>query len=285
MNILAKITEDMELRNFSESTIAHYLMACGQYLDFLGDRDIESTGEAELRAWALHLSRDRRLEPSSVNNYLAAAVFAYEVGMDRTVNRRQVPFMRIPKRVPAVFSREEISLIMAACVRPAQAAIVSLGYGSGLRVSEVCSLRISDVDSAQMRLFVESGKGAKDRWTLLSETALGHLREHYSANLAGAPRTPEGYLFPGSKNVGHICPETARAAPCSAMAAAGVEKGARTFHSLRASFATHLLEDGCDLMTIKELMGHASISSTTVYLHVANLTSSVRSPADAATAQ
>lgn len=285
MDILAKVTEDMELRNLSADSVEHYQMALRQYLDFLGGRDIESTGEEELRAWALHLSRERGRKPSTVNNYLAAAIFAYEVGMDRLVNRRQVPFMKLPKRMPAVFSRDEIAAVMGACARPAQAAVISLAYGSGLRVSEVCRLRVQDVDSDQMRLFVESGKGDKDRWTLLSEVALGHLREHYAANLAGAPRTPEGYLFPGTKNVGHICPETARAALYSAMAAAGVERGKRTFHSLRASFATHLLEDGTDLMTIKELMGHASISSTVVYLHVANLTSSVTSPADAAPAK
>ena len=279
-DILSKVRSDIVLRNYSDETMEAYLRICGKYLEFLGwPEDLGATGEREIRAFAAHLSGERALAPSSVNMYLAAVLFMYEVGLDRTINRRQVPFMKKAKTLPQIFTREEVTSMVTAATNPKHAAIVSLGYGSGLRVSEVCALRAADVDSKRMRLRVACGKGAKERWTLLSETSLALLRDYWRAV---RPSHPEGWLFLGPYGYTHISESAARDALARCMALAGVPKDGRTFHSLRHSFATHLLEDGTDLMTIKSLMGHASLSSTAVYLHVANLAAGVRSPMDSA---
>ena len=152
----------------------------------------------------------------------------------------------------------------------------ALAYGSGLRVSEICSLRVQDIDSVHMRVFVSSGKGAKDRYSILSKSCLDILREYWRKY---RPNHPDGYLFPGWKNIGCVTDGCINSALKKWLAVAKISKKV-SIHSLRHSFASHLLEDGADLFTIKELMGHSSISSTTVYLHLANVGGTVSSPMD-----
>ena len=279
--ILAKFREDLELRGFARNSRDHYEGVYGFYTSWLEGRgrDLEETDESDVRGYALHMIRERQYAPATVNNYLAAVVFLYEATLGRPLNHSQIPYMKIPKRLPKVFSREEVRAIMDATSNPSHAAIFSVAYGSGLRVSEAVSLRVSDIRSGEMRLLVAHGKGDKERYTVLARETLGLLREQYRANLAGQPRAG-GWVFPGLIPGEHVGPEAARNALKEALKRAGVDRGERTFHSLRASFATHMLEDGADLMTIKELMGHASISSTAVYLHVANLARRAASPLD-----
>ncbi len=163
-----------------------------------------------------------------------------------------MPYVRRPKKLAAVFSREEVAAVLASCDGVRQRAVISLGYGSGLRSEEVRSLRVRDVDSSSMRLLVEGGKGGKDRLTVLSEATLRLLRDYWRA---WRPSHPEGWLFLGARGTGRICPSTPNDMLGRAMRRAGVEKAVRSFHSLRHSFATHLLEGGCDLVTIQSLMG------------------------------
>lgn len=278
--ILAKVRDDIELRGYSERTLTAYLRNCANYLKWLGDAasDLGATSEADIAAYSLHLSRQRGLKPTTVNTYLAAVVFMYEVSLDRVLNSKQVPYMRIPKRLPRIYSRQEIALTMGATRDLKTLALVAVGYGSGLRVSEACSLRVRDIDSAQMRILVEDGKGAKERYTVLPEATLGILRRYWAAYRPDPD--PDAYLFPGPKGQGHIGVDDARRRLRQAQEAAGVDAGDRSYHALRASFATHLLEGGTDLMTIKTLMGHSSISSTAKYLYVAQLTGGVTSPLD-----
>ena len=275
--ILSKVLSDIELRNYSEATRDVYLRTCARYLDFLGDKPLEATDESDVRAFSRHLRCDCGLAPKTVNTYLAAVLFMYEVGLDRPMNRRQIPFMRKPKAMPKVFSREEMAAILAAAPNVKHRAQISLGYGAGLRISEVCRLRVRDVDSEAMRLLVEDGKGAKDRYTLLPATTLALLREYWEVY---RPNHAEGWLFLGPYGYTHVTDSAVRHGLAAAMRKAGVEPAGRSFHTLRASFATHLLEDGTDLMTIKSLMGHSSLSSTAVYLHVADMARGVASPVD-----
>ena len=151
--ILEKVRSDMELRNYSASTKKQYMRVCGDYLRFLGGKPIEETAEPDLRAYSGHLMRGRGLSAASVNAYLAAVLFMYEVGLDRPMNRRQIPFLRKPKSLPGVFSRDEVAAILAATDNVKHRAIFSLGYGSGLRVSEACALRVRDIDSEVYRFF------------------------------------------------------------------------------------------------------------------------------------
>lgn len=277
--ILYQVRDDLELRGLSPRTVDSYLRACALYLDFLEVRGVapEAAGEGELREWSLLMTRDQGLAAQTVNGRLTAALFLHEVTLGGTVSRRSVPFRKRPKALPPILSREEVAACIRACDSLRQRAVISLGYGSGLRSAEVRALRVRDVDSSSMRLLVEGGKGAKDRWTLLPAQTLATLREYWRC---WRPDHPEGWLFLGARGTAPMCHSTPRAMLDRAMRRAGVEKAGRSFHSLRHSFATHLLEDGCDLVTIKELMGHASLSTTSRYLHVADLAAGVASPMD-----
>lgn len=279
-DILEKVAADIDLRNYSDNTRSLYLSTCQRYLGFLGDRPLADTDESDVRAFSQHLSAECGLAAKTVNTYLAAVLFMYEVGLDRPMNRRQIPFMRSPKSLPKVFSRKQVAAILAAASNVKDRAMISLGYGSGLRISEVCNLRVRDIDSNSMRLLVEDGKGGKDRWTILSSTSLAWLREYWGAY---RPKHPEGWMFLGPHGRTKVSSSYVRSALSSSMRRAGICPDAGSFHTLRHSFATHLLEDGADLMTIKALMGHSSLSSTAIYLHVADAAADVRSPVDAIT--
>ncbi len=151
-----------------------------------------------------------------------------------------------------------------------------LAYSSGLRVSEVAALKIQQIDSKTMRVFVECGKGGKDRFTLLSEACLHVLREYWKVY---RPQHPEGWLFLGTYKVTHITSAGIKDAFNRAVNRTNITKDV-SVHTLRHSFTTHLLEDGATLLQIKELLGHSNIQSTTIYLHLANVISGVKSPLD-----
>jgi site-specific recombinase XerD len=155
-------------------------------------------------------------------------------------------------------------------------ALLLTAYGSGLRVSELVSLKTTDIDSTSMRVLVRGGKGQKDRYTILSEASLLALRDYWQRY---RPKSPDGYLFPGTKNIGHLSANAVAGAIDTAHSKASIKKTISP-HTLRHCFATHLLEDGYTLLQIKELLGHSSIQSTTIYLHLANTTIGVTSPAD-----
>lgn len=277
--ILSQMRDDLELRGLSPRTVDSYLRACALYLAFLDELGVplEAAGEDELRGWSMRMTREQGLAAQTVNGRLSAALFLHEVTLGATVSRRRVPFRKRPKTLPPCLSRDEVAACVAACDSIRQRAIISLGYGSGLRSAEVRALRVRDVDSAGMRILVEGGKGAKDRWTLLSAATLELLREYWRC---WRPDHPEGWLFLGARGTAPICSSTPNDMLGRAMRRAGVEKAGRSFHSLRHSFATHLLEGGADLVTIKELMGHSSLSTTARYLHVAELAGGVASPMD-----
>jgi site-specific recombinase XerD len=273
--ILAKLDEDMELRGFSENTKEQYRRVTDLYLRHI-KRPLEETDESDIRGYLEHLRNVKKLANVSVNSYLAAIWFLYEVVCDRQLNRRQVPFMKRPRKLPEVLSRDEVARIIDATGNTKHKAMLMLAYSAGLRLNEIATLKAADIDSDSMRIFVRSGKGDKDRYTLLSKTCLDMLRRYWKGF---RPEHPQGWLFLGMWSLDHIDPHSIEDAFNRALAASGVVKNV-SMHSLRHSFATHLLENGAGLADIKELLGHASLSSTTVYLHLANITDRVISPLD-----
>jgi site-specific recombinase XerD len=275
-DILTKLTEDIRLRGLSENTCVTYIRNVRRYLDFLGDTPIEATTESDLRRYSSYLRDERELAPRTLNTNLAAVFFLYEVTCDRQLNRKQIPYMKKPKVLPRIFTRPELSVLMDVTTNLKHRAIISLGYGSGLRVSEVCNLKVADIDSTNMRLFIDKGKGDKDRYTILSEASLLCLRKYWRAY---RPNNAQGLLFVGHHNM-KISDDACANALKEAMRKAGIEPLDRSFHTLRHCFGTYLLEDGTDLMTIKCLMGHSAISTTALYLHLANVGKGVRSPLD-----
>lgn len=192
------------------------------------------------------------------------------------MNYLQLPRFKKPKSLPAILSREEIRVLLEFCDNLKHKAMLMLAYGSGLRVAEIAALRVHDIDSQTMRVFVNHGKGGKDRYTLLSEECLHVLRAYWKAF---RPKSPDGWLFLGANKSKHITPNSVAIAFKTRAKKAGIFRNV-SIHSLRHSFATHLLENGVSLFHIKELLGHARISSTTIYLHLANTTAGIQSPVD-----
>jgi site-specific recombinase XerD len=192
------------------------------------------------------------------------------------MNYLQIPRLKTPKKLPEILTREEVAELIAHTINIKHRALLLTAYGSGLRVGELTKLKTSSIDSESMRVIIRGGKGQKDRYTILSEASLLALRDYWRRY---RPKSPEGFIFPGSKNVGHITPDAVKMAIESVVAKTNITKNV-TPHTLRHCFATHLLEDGLSLLQIKELLGHYSIQSTTIYLHLANTTAGVTSPAD-----
>ncbi len=231
--------------------------------------------EQDVRNYVLQLMKGE-LSKRTINSYQAAIRFFFGVTLNRCMNYLQMPRMKTDKTLPEILSRDEIASLLKHCGNLKHKAMFALAYGSGLRVSEICALRVQDIDSKGMRVFVKSGKQNKDRYTLLSQYTLNILRDYWRHY---RPKHPEGLLFPGWRNLSPTTTDAVEMALKKWLRVAGIDKDA-SVHSLRHAFATHLLEDGTDLFTIKELLGHSSISSTTVYLHLANASTRAVSPAD-----
>ncbi|MCL2826990.1 MAG: site-specific integrase [Eggerthellaceae bacterium] len=274
-DILAKLEQDLALRGLSDSTRYQYRKRIERYARFVA-RPLEETGEQDFRGFLLHLIEDEGLAASTVNCYSAAIVFLYEAVLGRQVDRRQVPRMKRRSRLPEVPTRAEARAIINAPKNPKHKAMISLAYSAGLRVSEIAALRVADIDSAGMRILVRGGKGGKDRYTLLSQECLKALRDYYRRF---RPDHPDGWLFPGVCSPGHIKRGPVEDAFTAALARSGVKKR-MGIHAMRHAFGTHLYEDGVSLLDIKELLGHASLASTMVYVHLANVAGRVTSPLD-----
>jgi len=271
---LRKLYQDMQLRAYSEHTQDIYGRAVRKFLNF-SEKPVEMLDEKDVRNYTLYLMSGS-LSKSSINTYQAAIRFFFGVTLNRSMNYLQMPRLKEDAALPEILSREEIALLLERCGNTKHRAMFSLAYGSGLRVSEICALRVQDIDSKQMRVFVYGGKGNKDRYTILSQQGLEFLRDYWRDF---RPNHPEGLLFPGWKNISCITDKAINLALKKWLTVAGISKNI-SMHSLRHAFATHLLEDGADIFTIKELLGHSSISSTVVYLHLANTGAGLVSPGD-----
>lgn len=272
---LRRMQADIQLRGLSRNTFDSYLSHAEIFLNFC-NRPIEELTEMDVRKFLGYLVVEKKLMPSTVNIYSSAIRFFFAVTLNRTMNYLQIPRIKVPKTLPEILTRDEISELIGKCSGVKHQALLLLAYGSGLRVGEIISLKVKDIDSGSMRVFVRGGKGKKDRYTILSENALLALRDYWRKY---RPKSPEGYLFPGIKNVGHLSDAAVKYAIDNALARTNITKNV-TPHTFRHCFATHLLEDGYSLLQIKEMLGHYSIQSTTIYLHLANTTSGVTSPAD-----
>lgn len=273
--VLQRMREDILLRGLSENTMVSYMLNARIFLEYC-NRPVEQLNEHDIRNFLYYLIKEKKVMPQTVNTYSAAIRFLFAVTLNRTLNYLQIPRQKKRKTLPEVLTREEVSSIIGSCFNIKHKAMLMVVYSSGLRVSEAAALKMQHIDSKNMRLFVEGGKGGKDRYTLLSETCLDVLREYWKKY---RPKHPEGWLFLGTYNVSHITLDGIEYAFNEAAKRANITKNV-SIHSLRHAFSTHLLEDGATLLQVKELLGHSSIQSTTIYLHLANLTSNIKSPLD-----
>lgn len=258
-----QMQRDMVLRNLSEKTQVMY-HAAARDLEKYFDKPPDQLNENEVKSFLLSIVQERKLSQSSLKITYSALRFLYETTLGKGWVIDRIPYPKTTKAIPRVLSKDEIRKIFEATVTLKQKAMLMVIYSAGLRISEAARLKISDIDSTRMLLRVDQGKGNKDRYTLLSQVALETLREYWKEY------RPKSWLFPkDTMPDDHVHIDTIRTTFKRAKKAAGITKPA-SCHTLRHSFATHLLEAGVDLHTIQVLLGHSSIRTTTVYLHVSN---------------
>jgi site-specific recombinase XerD len=252
----------MRIRNLSQRTQETYIDQVARFARHFGHPP-EQLGPAEIRTWQLHLVADKRLAASSVAVAVAALRFLYTVTLERSwVVEDDIPHGRQPKKLPDVPSQTEVAALLNAVKSPKQRMILTVCYAAGLRVSEATHLKPAAIDSKRMVIRVEAGKGAKDRYVMLSPRLLDLLRTYWLAT------RPREWLFPGNKAGEPMTRHAVEAACREARDLACIDR-AITPHSLRHAFAVHLLEAGTDLRTIQLLLGHRDLSTTTQYLRIA----------------
>ena len=232
-------------------------------------------GEQEIRGFLLYLVRDRQASPATLSMYVNALKFLYNVTLKRPEEVKGISHPKRPKTLPVILSPEEVLRILAAIRSVKYKAIIATAYAAGLRISEVCGLRLADIDSQRMRLHVRSGKGKKDRYVMLGESLLALLRQYYQEV------RPKGeYLFPGQKPQRPISTTAVRQVLRKVIRETGLTKRV-TMHTLRHCFATHLLEAGTDTRILQVLLGHSSIRTTLRYTHITDrLVQKLVSPLD-----
>jgi len=258
-----RMIEDMELHGLSKTTQRTYVEAVKSFAKHFG-RSPEQIGEEEIRQFFLHLTKERRLANSTVRVYLFALKFLYRMTLQRPWPVLQLVRVKRTKKLPVVLSNEEVWRILRRLRRPEVRCSAFLMYCCGLRVSEATRLQGRDIDSQRMAVCVRHGKGAKDRSVPLPRRLLLLLREYWRQH------RPANFLFP-SKAGTPLSASVLRKALKDAALEAGVLKSV-TCHTLRHSYATHLLERGVDLRVIQGMLGHRSLRSTIVYTHLSQAT-------------
>ena len=267
-----RMIEDMSVRNFVEKTRNDYIRHVCTFTAFLG-RAPDTAVSEDLRRFQLHQTQTG-VRPPTINGSVAALRFFFTVTLGRADMARHLTFVREPRKIPTVLSEEEIVRLLEAAPGPKYKAAFAAAYGAGLRISEVVALKVSDIDSKRMLLKIEQGKGRKDRFAMLSPVLLELLRDWYRI------ARPTAWLFPGRDRLLPITTRQFNRAVHAAAHMAEIKKRV-TPHTLRHSFATHLLEQKTDIRLIQVLLGHAKLDTTALYAQVAtNTIRAVMSPLD-----
>lgn len=269
-----RMAEDMRRRNFSTETQRAYIHYIAEYAKYFGVSP-DQLGPEAIREYQLHLTDDRKMSPESVNCFTSAAKFLYLQTLDLAWSNAHFQRSRVPERLPVVLSAVEVALFFEAIGILKHRAVLMTCYGAGLRISEAVSLKPEHIDSQRMLIRVEQGKGAKDRYVGLSPRLLTVLRQYWRHQRPQGP-----WLFPAIKQHRHISAATIQQVCREAARLAGIDKRV-TAHTLRHSFATHLLENGEDIRVIQVLLGHRRIDTTARYSSVTmNKISATTSPLD-----
>ena len=257
-----RMTADLTIGGYSDGTREVYLNYARQYVRHFG-RSPAEMGADEVRAFLLHLVVERKLARETVRIARASLKFLYAVTLRRPVEVDWIPVPRHEKRLPEVLSGSEVAALLGAVRSPTYRTVVETMYAGGLRIAEACALRVQDVDAKRGVLRV-LGKGNRERVTVLSTRLLEHLREYWREK---RPGRGEDWLFPGRNRRHYLSPGSVRKVFNKATGRAGLGRKV-TPHALRHSFATHLIELGVDVTVVQALLGHASLKTTEIYIHV-----------------
>jgi site-specific recombinase XerD len=267
-----RMINDMNVRNFVPDTQREYIRAVKNLTIFLKRSPDTATAE-DLRAFQLHMTVSG-VRPPTINSTVTALRFFFKVTVDRPETTRHLVFVYEPRKLPRILPPEDVLRLLEAAPNPKSKAALSVAYGAGLRAMEVVALKTTDIDSQRMLLRVEQGKGRKDRFAMLSPQLLELLRDWYRI------ARPRLYMFPGRDKIGPMTPRQLNRICHMAAELAGLPSWIAP-HTLRHSFATHLLEQNIDVRVIQVLLGHAKLDTTARYTQVAtNIIRQVMSPLD-----
>ena len=257
--------EELQRRNYAETTIRSYIRTVEDFARRF-NRPPDRLGPRHIREYQAELFQKRKLSPNSVIRHLAALRFFYVKTLKRSWSIAETPYPKWVFRLPTILSQQEVAQLIDAALTSYHRTLLMTLYATGARRAELTHLKVSDIDSQRMVIRIQGGKGRKDRDVMLSPKLLEELRAHWCR----LQRKPSSWLFPGNrdhrgdqpidtKTVWHACKQAAKRA--------GIKKDVHP-HTLRHSFATHLLEAGADLRTIQILLGHRDLEETTIYLHL-----------------
>lgn len=264
--------EDMKIRNYSPRTIKIYVDRVAKFAHYFNMSPVQLSTE-HIREFQRYLVEDKKCSWSLLNQTVCALRFFYRVCLDKAPIIEYIPYAKQPRSLPVVLSRQEVRRLLAAAGNLTHRTVVMLLYGTGVRISEALALQVRDVDSQRMVIHVGGGKAGKDRYLPLAESLLEQLRLYWLV------RRPGGFLFPGRDPQKAVSGRTLRKMCRQAADQAGITKTV-TPHTLHHSFATHHLEAGTDIKTIQMWLGHRSLTTTSVYLHIAMASRARRSQSD-----
>lgn len=268
-----RMTDDMRVRNYSPKTIKQYVAGVRFLAEYFG-RSPDQLGIEHVRQYQIYLVEERQVSWSHLNVIVCALRFFYGTTLGRTEMVTRIPYAKRPRKLPCVLSREEVIRLFEAITNYTYRVILMTTYAGGLRISEAVRLRYEDIDTDRMLIHVRHGKGGKDRYVPLSELLLDVLQAYQKI----APQNE--WLFPGVQPGHYLSTRTVQRAVERAVRKAGIKKHA-TCHTLRHSFATHLLESGTDIRAIQKLLGHKRLETTAIYTHVTDARiRSTKSPLD-----
>ena len=259
--ILAKLKEDLEARGRAVDTVEDYIARVRRFQDYFG-KPADQMGETEIMEYQHYLLNEKGLSPSSANTYNSALRFVYGVTLDVTLNFKKVPRVKQTRRIPQIYTKEEVRRIIDSAETLIHKSMLMLAYGSGLRLSEITHLKVTDIESDQMRILVRHGKGDRDRYAMLPQVTLDTLREYWKEY------RPKEWLFEAPEKGGKYVNRTLAGAFKAALKRSGVTKPG-SIHALRHCYATHLYEDGHNLLAMKKLLGHVRIDTTAWYTQLA----------------
>jgi integrase/recombinase XerD len=256
-----KMLQDLRIRNYSPETVDTYIQRVAAFARYFG-KSPDLLGPPHIRQYQVHLIEEAGASWSTLNQTVCALRFLYKKTLHKQWPIEHLPYAKRPKKLPVVLGVMEFARVFAAVRLLKHRTVLETIYATGLRISEALHLRVQDIDSQRMVLRVEAGKGRKDRYVPLSPTLLVKLRQYWKVY------QPPEWLFPGRSTKTPLSTSSIQRAISKARKKARMKKRVGP-HTLRHSFATHLLEGGTDLRTIQLLLGHGSLKTTAVYLHIA----------------
>jgi integrase/recombinase XerD len=274
---MRKLYTDMQLRGFSERTIDCYILGVKRFLNQTTKPNINALNEADFRSFLMALHQQDDLKASTINHYNSIIRFFYEVTLEKNINYKRIPHSKVHKSKPEVLSPDELLILFDEITNLKHFAFFINLYGSGLRISEMASLKTQDILKSKMLLHVSDGKGGKERFAPLTDAGYWALQQYWKRY---RPKNARNYVFPDCTRTRSMSSAAFDSTIRKISNKSSLSKSVSA-HALRHSFSTHMLQSGTDLMTLKEMLGHSSLSSTAIYLHLSLIdTSTKRSPAD-----